>query len=1156
MIFTRSDGVQVDMVSGQVVGQAEPQQVTVAEARYPETGPNIYPGSAGRTAVDALSQISAGFNTVLFGLGPDQLVQVAKSLNVIPEDIPTFTQFFNRGTTAPKNAVERVANAIGQSMAGTVPASGILGFIARSKALTAPLTPGAPITKQIAKDTLDFIRANPGKAIALDQAFGAGYGAAEQLVRETTEPGTTREVLEATVPFAATVALPAMGSKLVGLGKQLFQMSPTIGAARAVVTPSPRVPGTEGFDFYHPAVAETVPNIPGIRGPIGFMGNYYGSRAQRTISKQLQDVLAKEGGLEAQEAIALTDAIENLAKREGFDDVRFVFSLPEATLIPTLRQTFNEIMRSASPAVRADINARMDENVRSFLDVAQKFRPAAPMSMSEALVLHDAEKTRTIQGALDRIEGLRADQAADIANRYRTDTNLADIGSTLRQSILAMQEGVMTKFRNMVDQFTMRPEGVRAPVRQEGVPIEGMPTADFDAFAKRMLAKYKMTPDNRLFGGEVPGPAKEIQRALNIFEQAQEDAVAKNVEKYVRESLKDERYMKAIPESEAEKTVQDIVTRILTGKVPPGVESRSPGYFLKRDQDKVVLAKAQEEAAKNAGSQITLPEAMDLLLSAQRYRNYMFVKSQNDLQFGLSKPFAEQVDRNGNQLLKDVEYFVFNSFKNAPGIGTLEAAYRDSFTKGFDKLFPLMATRKRPTGEFEMGDQKFIEEALKSRENLRSLNAIFADSPAYSRHLETALLSKARQAGVIDKDGLIDPRAYNRFVTGLSRNGVMDELPASVQQTLRDELKVGQAFADDIAKQKAAVDAMQDKELDALIKKSIRPDADIGQLVRQAVEDPAVMRKLINTVGKDEPKLQAMRREFWEGIVGRLRDETDPQFLNDYLTRYGKSLNMLYTPEHMNNLKLLGAIQERVFAVNRPEGALSPFRTFDVKLREKIGAGVGTIESTTRAAMIRQISPQHAAVSLLSRFFTRQQQSITDKILLSALTDPAYAARLVEASAPITTDKGLKQMARLTMEAGGFLPSLLRNSPRVASIEATQAMEDETQLRPTAIVPPEQIAPFTGQPARQRVVPQMPTPPLTQQYQADIIRRNTPQQGPTIPAPAKSLTQSPVVRSVSPQQPQPPAGGAGPNYNMYQMLFPNDPLAPLMQARQQQPPPQ
>jgi len=1139
MIYTLPDGRQVDLSSGTgLAGQVEAEKATPKEARQ-ERQEEIYPEGklSFRTAIDLAKQVSWGLNSALLA-APDAVVRAFGEAAGLPkEEIFQFQDLYKNvsGQTAPKNRIERLGNAFGQGAAATLPFTGLLGVVARTKALAGPLSPSAPVYKQIAKETLDFMRTNPKAALAADLGFGGVYGAVEQGVVEATEPGEARDILKATVPFGVTAAIPATGSKLFDLGKKLVNLSPTAGVARAVATPSPTVPGTEKFDFYQSAVAETIPNIPGVRGPIGFMGNYYGSRAQRTISKQLQDVLAKEGGLEAEEAIALTNAIENIAKQEGFEDARFVFSLPEATLIPTLRQTFNEIMRSASPAVRADINARMDQNVQSFLNVAQKFKPSAPMSMSEALVMHDAQKTKSIKDALDQIEGLKADEAALILDRYRSDSNLADIGSTLRSSILAMRDGMMFKFRDMVDQFTMRPGGVRAPVRTDGTPIEGIPVADFDAFAKRMLAKYKLTPENRLFGGEVPGPAKEIQRSFSIFEQAKEKTVLKNIEKEVREKLKDVRSFNAITETEQENEVKRLVNKIFTGKEDPK-ETASWIRAIAAAEEPAILKRAQEAAEKSVGSQITLPEAMDLLLSAQKYRNYMFIKSQNDLQFGMPRAFADQVDRSGRELLGDVEHFVFNSsaFKNAPGIGSLESAYRDMFTKGFDKLFPLLATRKRPTGEFEINDQRLVEEALKNRDNLRSLNTIFGDNhPTYAKNLEEALLAKARQAGAIGKDGLIDVPAYNRFVSGLSRSGVMDELPPSVQATLRNEAKTGQAFADEIAKQRAAVDAMQDLELDALIKKSIRPDADIKQLVQQAMDDPAVMRKLINTVGKEEPKLQAMRRDFWEGIVASLRDETNPEYLNDYLTRYGKSLNMLYTPEHLNNLKLLGAIQERVFAVNRPEGALSPFRTFDVKLREKVGAGVGTIESTARAAMIRQISPQHAIVSLLSRFFTRQQQSITDKILLNALTNPDYAARLVAASAPLATDKGFKQAAQLTMEVGGYLPSLLKNVPRVASIEAVQAIEPEQEV-PFAQVPREAISPA---PARR------PVPSLTPLQQQGVV---PPRMGLGYPTPATSsvLMKSPLIQRMPSQPP------ADPNYAMYQALFPQDVVSPLIRKPQ------
>lgn len=1144
MIYTRSDGTQVDLTSGEIVGQAAPVQATPTEARRPETA-DVYPSTAGKTALDALQQLSFGLNTALFAL-PDAVIrQVGKALDVADEEIPTFTRYFSRGQTAPKNAVERFANAIGQGMAGTVPATGILGAIAKTKALTGPLAPNAGITKQIAKETLDFIREHPFKAVGLDLGFGGAYGAIEQGVEEVTEPGVARDVLKATVPIGALVAIPAAGNKLIGIAKSLVSMSPTVRAARAITTPGPAVPGMEGFDYFHPAVAETIPKVPGLRGPIGMMGNWYGSRAQRSISEELRNLLTKEGGPNVTDQVAFTNYLENLAKQPGMEDIKFVFSLPEATLIPALRQAYNDVIKSASPAMRADINARMDANVKSLQSMANRFTPESNIGLHEALTMHSAERARVIDDALKKVTGLEDARRLELQDRFDQDTNLADIGNILRSGLLAQREAQMNMFRLKADELAARPFGVRVPVREGIETAEQFPSARFKDFATGFLKKYNLTLDNRFFSGEIPGPARDMARVLNKIKAEEDSLLPRVLDRKVDENLKASNpTYAALPADEQAGLRKYYVEGILDGS-------------LKNKTYTDVLAAATKETetlTKNIS--ITLPEAVDFLQAAQRYKTYMGMKAQDDMNFGLQANFADQVKRNGEELLRDVEKFVFNGFKDVPGIKDLRDIYDRTFTNGYDNLFSLTAAKKRPTGEYVWGDQRFIEEALKSRENLRALNQIFGDNPTYARHLESAMLAKARASGVIGKDGLLDTAAYNRFLTNLNRSGVMDELPAPVQASLRDEFKAGQAFADDLALKKAEVDALKDEELDRLLKKSIRPDADVGTLVKQAMEDPAVMRKLVTTVGKDEAYLQSMRRQFWEDIVSKMNDPQDPIRLFDYMTRYGKSLNMLYTPEHLNNLRGLAAIQERVFAVKRPEAGVSPFRSFDVRLREMIGAGVGTAESVARAAMIRQISPQHAVVSLLTRFLSRQQQSIADKILLSALTDPLYAQKLVAASAPLDTPKGFNQAAKLTFEAGGFLPSMIRNAPRVASIEATQAAEEEIP-RPLGERPFPEMPPAAPRPARP--VPQMPAPQpnMLEGYQQEMRQRFprpvaptvTPSPGPT-PAPKAvppAVMAQPPGRAV-PAMPNPQQQKA--NTEMYRMLFPTDVVSPMLPRQQ------
>lgn len=1145
MIFTRSDGVQVDMSTGEVVGQTEPTQVTSAQARYPETGTEIYSGGAARTALDAAQQLSWNANAALLAL-PDAGIQAAgRALGLPEEEIPTFTKFFNRGQTAPKNAVERYAAAIGQGIGAGLPLTGVVGAIAKTKALTGPLTPNSPITKQIAKETLDFFRANPKAAIALDAGFGATYGGVEQAVREYTEPGTTRDFLEATVPFAATVAAPLAVGKVVGLA---LQLSPTAMVARKAREQFDMLRGgTIPREDVAAAVSETVPNIPLLKGPLNFLGRLYGNYAAKDISKKIGQSLDVVGANPTQEQLKLTDDIMKFAAENGFDG-KFTFNLAESTLNPHLRQAYNDaVEKGLSADLRKAILLKNEERDQAFIDLAKKLTPESQLGLQEALVLNSAERTKAIDDVLLKVQGLDDAERLRIADAFNFESSLADIGNTLRSGILASREGLLSQFRTKVDDLTRRPFGVRAATRVDGLPIEGIPSIPFQDFATGFTNKYNLTPDNRWFGGEVPAPAKDIMRIMGRVKQQQDEALPNALAELVHKRLLEMNPVYKI-ESEANRKnmVDKTVQAILRGQ--PGMDTAV---------EKRMLKEAESLAKKYADVQITLPEAADLLLSAQRFRTHMFLKSQTDKEFGTGSAFADQVDRFGKEVLKDVEDFIFRKdrfgkgFTDVPGIKDLEDAYRNTFTQGFDKLFPLMATKRRPTGEFVVNDEALVKELFKNRENLRSLNAIFGDNPTYARNLEKAMLTRARDSGVINNDGMLNEAAYQRF---LSRNqSLIDDLPDSVQRSLRDEVTLGQAFANERATLMAEKEALQDLELDKLIKKSIRPDADPAELISSAIADPANMRKLVDTVGKDPEKLQALKRGVWENVVGKMLDVNDPILLVDFKRRYGKSLSILYpSPEEQRNLDMIGALQERILAVARPTGDASPFRTFEQKLRETVGAGVGTLESTVRAAAIRIISPVHAAVSLTTRFLARQQQGVAERILLNALVDEKYAKEFINASASIDTAKGFKQASKIAYDAGVSLPFFFRMVPpgiRAANIEAVQALEGEGPARPLDVAPGP-MSPAQGPRALPAMPPRPPVPPKLspgQQYEQDLRRWQAPK--PAAPAPARNLGQSPATRAV----PQMPQGAGSPNYQMYQALFPNDSLNSLMQARQQPP---
>lgn len=1176
MIYTASDGTQIDLASGQIVGQGKSEVVTSKEATQQKL--EQYPGGFGRTALDALQQGSWTLNSALFAL-PDSVVKAAgRAMGVSEEEIPTFTKFFNRGEVAPKNAVERYARSIGNGIGSALPVTGVFGALARTRALTAPLTASSPITKQIAKETLDFIRNNPKAAVALDLGFGGAFGAAEQAVEEYTEPGTAQDILKATVPFAAVAGVPLAANKVIDLA---LKLSPTAFAMRKAREQFEGVPGAiiPKEDVVR-AVQETTLNVPFIKGPMNFVGKIYGSYAAKDISKKISQSLDLVGENSTQEQLRLTNDILRFAADNGFDG-RFTFNLAESTLNPFIREAYNQaIKQGISPDLRKSIAQRNIDRDKAFEELITKLTPQAQVGLQDALVLDSAQRAKTIDDVLKKIQGLEEAEKDRIKDLFDQEDSLANIGQNIRSGIMVGREALINRFRAKADELTARPFGVRRPLREEGILEEGIPSLPFYSFANGFMKKYNLDASNRFFAGEVPGPAKAIASVMRQAQQVDSDQTLERVltnliiEKnhpYLqtkmaeREGIIKRGMTPNTLEQDALIYANKLISLSKDGLSPPGIIRTAGGKEIQtKDLDVQVLAEAKKriEGSAKEDIRISLPESLDLLANAQRFRGMMFSKANNDLMLGASSVEADQTRRFGDNVLKDIEDFIFGGkewkgFSNVPGVSDAKQIYRDNFENGFDKLFPLMISSRTARGEYQMGDAEIAKKALEKRENLRSLNALFGDSPGYTANLEKALLLKAEQAGAF-KDGMFDERAFLRFLSN-NRN-IIGDLPDSVQATLRDQLKLGQAFANQKAALMTEKETLQDLELNKLVKEVIRPDADPKELVKDALNRPADMRKLVNTVGKDPEKLQSLKRGVWEDMVGKMLDPDDPILLADFKRRYGKALNILYpTQEEQRNLSMIASLQERILAVARPTGDRSPFRTFEEKLRERVGAGVGTLESTVRAAAIRIISPVHAGVSIMTRFVARQQQGVAERILLNALVDDKYAKEFIEASSSIDTPKGFKQASKLAFGSGVFLPYILRNIPTTATMVAEEVSPEEalpysrapiTSGAPVAPPvapappPPSTPAPPASATPPRPVVPRMPEParrePLTPAQELQQIFR---QRG-SVPAPQPNIAQSPSGRAV----PAMPAQ-AGVNYQMYPALFPNDPLAPLIQQR-------
>ena len=206
MIIQTTDGRMLDTSTGEITGRVEgaPTSTNMRAAR-----PN-QPVPEGDAAMGLARNFSWGFNSALFAL-PDAATQgVGKALGMKEQDVFTLGKFFNKGQVAPRNVAERFTRALGEGVGGGAPFTGIALWGARAlPAVKTVSTSKTGVLRGAANEILNFTRQSPGKAAAVDLAFGAAYEGLRQAVTETVPDSDPNKALyEELLPAGAFVGLP------------------------------------------------------------------------------------------------------------------------------------------------------------------------------------------------------------------------------------------------------------------------------------------------------------------------------------------------------------------------------------------------------------------------------------------------------------------------------------------------------------------------------------------------------------------------------------------------------------------------------------------------------------------------------------------------------------------------------------------------------------------------------------------------------------------------------------------------------------------------------------------------------------------------------------------------------------------------------------
>jgi hypothetical protein len=1124
--ITTGDGKIIDLDTLQIVGREEG---SVAEAP-PRQSKQEMPSSA----MDTVNQLSWGFNSALFALPDAAQRAIGNGLGMKDDEIFQFTRLFNKGEKAPQNTGDRYVRAIGEGVGGTLPFTGILAWAAKSRPLVTVAESGAGILKGIANDAISFVQKNPRLAAATDIAFGAGYEGLRQAVEENvSDDNPNKKLYTELMPMAAFMGLPLA-----------MQLSPARGAAKSVGDKvSGFIPKKADLGAVEQEAIESLPgfyNLPVI------------SIVPRMLMKRVEGKLEKVFGPiadspESQQALA---QLQSHLADPRVADVFLVggkptFDVAEQTMFGPLLTEKAKLLEQLGPKELASVKLRISENQQKLNSLFQSFAPEARKPIEEAFMAAQADRQQFFEALVSQRKDLTAAEIAAVSERLGPQ-DINNLNNELRGALMSNMEMSNTQRRGIMRKMGMTEgmteEGLPLATRQDGKSL--FDSQDMENAAIKLIEKYK--PERPSLSVQIPEPIRLLERFVKSQQVAREklenDMIGQLTKQAIDEQFKLIGYR---PGGEDEKAYIDAILSVVRGdktkagkrkatlaELAPAANEQGivrfptaiPGRKIEINPAQI-QADAKRISEANTQVDINVPEALDYLAAAQRFRNDSLNRYNTALQRGRTRlTDAQRYLDTGDSVYNDIENLIKENVpkisKNYDELNTVLSDYRDVYQRNL----PLLTSQKTKGGlEFAFPNEALLQKAFQNADSLKQLQLTLQNTPQGESLLMRGTVDWLRTKGVVNKEGLVDPKQI-RSVLDKNQN-IVNALPANVRAKIQDEVALADAYVARLGELDQRMVTGKNAELDNILSKAARPDADPSQTLFAALKDPATMRTLVNGMSKDPEMLAALRRSVWE-LAGE--GARAGGAFKGFLDTNQKSLKVLFTEQHLKDLNILADLQRRVYAFADVTGQIPLFESIDQNLKRVMGFGVQFLTTTAREAMVGRINPASGALALMLRMTASAENQLYSRMFTKALEDPAFAQAITHVGTPA---QGVKAAAQL--EGIGANLSQIFNEPLKTTVPGISQRIVRQEL------PQEQLQ------GRQADVGDMKNfPVVPRETSAQQMLKALP------PAPAtRGLGQEAGYRfPIAP--PGPPASGMGQVQLMYPSMFPNDPISGLLQQRQ------
>jgi len=1115
--FQDTSGQIIDFDTGKVVGRAEGVPTTTTDPRAGgANAPDVQTQGSDRV-MGLLNNLSWGFNTGLFAIPDAAQRLIGKGMGMDENQVFQFTKFFNKGVQAPRNVEERFARAITEGIGGSMPFTGVLAYAGSVRPLVSAAAPATGILKGIADDAIKYVQQNPRMAAALDIAFGAGYEGLRQTVKETVDDSNPyKKLYEELLPAAAFIGLPVAAANLPSVRGAKFFSDKIKGASSGLGE----------------IERETLEGLPGMyRLPIiNVLPTMLMKRAESKLAQVFGPISESP---EAQQALK---QLEAALADPRVANAGFMFDAAEKTMYAPLVQRKAELLQQLGPKELEITKERINQNQQALDSLFASFSPEARKPIQEAFTAAQADRQQFFESLLKSQKDLTDAEVMSISERLGPqDVNL--LNDELRGVLMSRMEMDAKARGNILRRMGLKqavsPEGLPMPTRDQGISL--FPAQDIEGAAKALIAKY--TPERPSASIQVPEPIRLLQKFVRTQELAREKMEADKLVELTDQAIADQLAgLGKTLDPDMLTGLRDAVLSAVRGEKPKtGRKTASLSELLPLPDAKgnisiraivpgrnIVINPAQlkADAARvaeaNTAIDLNLPEALDYLQSAMRFRNQSVINYNGAMKRGSSRiQDSQRYIDTGNAVYKDIEGLVLN---NVPRIKQEYDGMKmvlEDYAAAYEKNLPLLLTQRTRGGdEFLLPNERLLQTAFSTADNLKQLQLGLSGSPQANSLLERGTIDWLRSKNVVDANGLVDPKKI-RQVLDKNKN-IVDALPANVQMKLQDEVK----FADDYVKRMGEIDMRRvnakDQELDSLLAKATRPGADPSQTLQTALRDPATMQTLVRGIEKDPEMLAALRRSVFDvATAGAQKGGA----LKSFIDNNEASLKVLFkNTAHLDDLKTLADLQRRVNAFADITGQIPAFESTDQAMKRLFGAGIQFLTTTAREAAVGRINPSTGALAVMLRMAGGLENQIYQRIFTRALEDAEFAKRITHVGTPAEAKKLAAELEKIGIPQSSYVPNVKRITAQTA---AQTAMSDQ----PEAVGNLGDLPVVPGTSAQQMLKKMPPAPPT------------------------RGLNFNPRLPTAPAVQ---PGGGAGNIPLMYPSMFPNDPISGLLQQRQAQ----